>query len=95
MAGIGLALKTRDEVEELVKDLVKKESMSEQEGKNFLDDLLKRYDEAKDKLEGRIEKTVKEFLKKADIVTSDELKALKKEIRELKKAISNGTDTDR
>ncbi len=95
MAGIGLALKTRDEVEELVKDLVKKESMSEQEGKNFLDDLLKRYDEAKDKFEDRIEKAVKEFLKKADIVTSDELKALKKEIRELKKAISNGTDTDR
>ncbi len=95
MAGIGLALKTRDEVEELVKDLVKKESMSEQEGKNFLDDLLKRYDEAKNKFEDRIEKAVKEFLKKADIVTSDELKALKKEIRELKKAISHGTDTDR
>jgi len=64
--------------------------MSEQEGKHFLDDLLKRYDEAKDKLEEKVEKTVREFLKKADIVTSDELKALKKEIRELKKAISNG-----
>jgi polyhydroxyalkanoate synthesis regulator phasin len=95
MAGIGLALKTRDEVEELAKDLVKKGTMSEQEGKNFLDDLLKRYDEAKDKLEDKVEKTVKEFLKKADIVTSDELKALKKEIRELKKAISNGTEPDR
>jgi polyhydroxyalkanoate synthesis regulator phasin len=95
MAGIGLALKTRDEVEDLAKDLVKKGTMSEQEGKNFLDDLLKRYDEAKDKLEDKVEKTVKEFLKKADIVTSDELKALKKEIRELKKAISNGTEPDR
>ena len=95
MAGIGLALKTRDEVEELAKDLVKKGTMSEQEGKNFLDDLLKRYDEAKDKLEDKVEKTVKEFLKKADIVTGDELKALKKEIRELKKAISNGTKPDR
>ena len=95
MAGIGLALKTRDEVEELAKDLVKKGTMSEQEGKNFLDDLLKRYDEAKDKLEDKVEKTVKEFLKKADIVTGDELKALKKEIRELKKAISNGTKADR
>ena len=64
MAGIGLALKTRDEVEELARDLVKKGSMSEQEGKNFLDDLLKRYDEAKEKLEDKVEKTVKEFLKK-------------------------------
>ncbi len=95
MAGIGLALKTRDEVEELVKDLVNKGTMSEQEGKRFLDELLNRYDEAKDKFEERIENTVKKFLKKADIVTGDELKALKKEIRELKKAISNGTEPNR
>lgn len=95
MAGIGLALKTRDEVEELARDLAKKETMSEQEGKRFLDDLLKRYDDARDKLEDRVEETVKKFLKKADIVTSDELKALKKEIRELKKAISSEADNSR
>ena len=95
MAGIGLALKTRDEVEDLVKDLVKKGTLSEQEGKNFLDELLKRYDEAKDKFEERVEKTVKNFLRKADIVTGDELKALKKEIRELKKAISDEAETNR
>ena len=95
MAGIGLALKTRDEVEDIARELSKKGSMSEQEGKKFLDDLLKRYDEARDKLEGRVEETVKKILKKMDIVTSDELKALKKEIRELKKAISNGNDTPR
>ena len=93
MAGIGLALKTRDEAEDLVKDLVKRGNMSEQEGKKFLDDLLKRYDEARDKLEERVEANVKKFLKKADIVTGDELKALKKEIRELKKAISSQADT--
>jgi polyhydroxyalkanoate synthesis regulator phasin len=92
MAGIGLALKTRDEVEDFVKDLVKRGSMSEKEGKKFLDELLSRYDEAKLKLEERVEKIVKDFLKKADVVTGDELKALKKEIRELKKAISTGTD---
>jgi len=89
MAGIGLALKTRDEVEELVKDLAKKSNMNEQEGKKFLDDLLNRYDEAKVKMEERVERMVKDFLKKADVVTGDELKALKKEIRELKKAISS------
>lgn len=93
MAGIGLALKTRDEVEDLVKDLVKKGNMNEQEGKNFLDELLSRYDEAKEKMEDRVEKMVKDFLKKADVVTGDELKALKKEIRELKKAISSDTNT--
>jgi len=93
MAGIGLALKTRDEVEDLVKDLVKKGNLNEQEGKKFLDELLDRYDEAKEKMEERVERMVKDFLKKADVVTGDELKALKKEIRELKKAISSDTKT--
>lgn len=95
MAGIGLALKTRDEVEDLARELSKKGTLSEQEGKKFLDDLLKRYDDARDKLEERVETSVKRVLKKADIVTSEELKALKKEIRELKKAISNGNDINR
>lgn len=95
MAGIGLALKTRDEVEELARDLSKKGSLSEQEGKRFLDELLKRYDDARGKLEERVEESVKKFLKKADIVTSEELKALKKEIRELKKAISQKTEENR
>ena len=60
LTGIGLALKTWDEVEALAKELEK-----------------------------RVEKSVNEFLKRADIVTGDELKGLKKEIRELKKMISN------
>ena len=68
--------------------------MNEQEGEKFLAELLKRYDDAKDKLEEKLEASIKKILKKADIVTSDELKALKKEIRELKKAISDRTDTN-
>ncbi len=89
LAGVGLALKTWDEVEDLVKELVDKGKMSEKDGSKFLKDLQKRYEETQKKLEARVEKTVKEFLKKANVVTSDELKAVKKEVRELKKMISS------
>ena len=44
------------------------------------------------KLEARVEQTVKEFLKKADVVTSDELKALKKEVHQLKKMITSDAE---
>ncbi len=88
LTGIGLALLAKDEVEDLAKELVDKGKMTEKDGKKFLDDLQKRYDDVQTKLEDRVEKTVKEFFKKANVVTTDELKALKKEIRELKKAIS-------
>ena len=91
LTGIGLALLAKDEAEDLAKELVDKGKMTEKDGKKFLDDLQKKYEEVQGKLEDRVEKTVKEFLKKADVVTADDLKAIKKEIRELKKAISKDT----
>lgn len=91
LAGIGLALKTWDEVEKMVQDVQEKGEMSEAEGRKFLDEVQKKYEEAQSKLEKRVEQTVKEFLKKTQIVTSDELKELKKEIRELKSIINTLT----
>ncbi len=88
LTGIGLALKTKDEVENLAEDLIKQGELSETEGKKFLKELRKKYEDSQKKLEKRVEQTVKEVMKKANMVTSDELNALKKEIRDLKKAIS-------
>jgi len=95
LTGIGLALIAKDEVEELAKELVNKGKMSESEGSKFLEDLQKRYDETQKKLEDKVQRAVKEFMKKADVVTREELKGLKKEIRELKKAISEGGDSSK
>ena len=91
LAGIGLALKTWDEVEKMVEEVQEKGQMSESEGRKFLGEVQKKYEEAQGKLEKRVEQTVKDFLKKTQIVTSDELKELKKEIRELKSIINTLT----
>jgi polyhydroxyalkanoate synthesis regulator phasin len=92
LTGIGLALKTWDEVEEMVQDIQKKNEMSESEGRKFLDEAKKRYEEAQSKLEKRVETTVKDLLKRTSLVTADELKDLKKEIRELKSVINTLTE---
>ena len=89
LAGVGLALKTWDEVDDLAKELVEKGKMTEKEGSKFVQELQNRYDETQKKLEERVEKTVKDFLKKANVVTTDELKAVKKEVRELKRMINS------
>lgn len=88
LTGIGLALVAKDELVDLAKDIEKKLDMTESDGKNFLDEVKKKYDEAQVKLEDRVEKTVKEILKKMDVVTAEDIKGLKKEIRDLKNAIS-------
>lgn len=94
LAGVGLALKAWDEVEVLAREVTEQGKMTEAEGRKFVSELQARYEEAQKKLEERVERSVKEFLKKADVVTQDELKGLKKEIRDLKKLISTTTDED-
>lgn len=89
LTGLGLALKTKDEVEDLANDLIKKGKMSERDGRKFIKDLIDKWDSSRGKLEKRVEKSVNEFFKKTNVVTADELKAVKKEIRDLKKAISD------
>ncbi|MGD9180166.1 MAG: phasin family protein [Desulfobacterales bacterium] len=86
MTGAGLAHKTWDEVEALTKEIVKKAKMSEKEGSKFLEDMKKRYDDTQKKTGKYVENVVKDILKKMDIATATDIKALKKEIQQLKKA---------
>jgi len=88
LTGIGLAMKTKDELEEWVKEIVKKGEMSEKEGKNFLDDLKEKSEKAQKEFEEKMESKFKDLLKKADIATRDEVNDLKNEIEELKKTVS-------
>ncbi len=92
LTGFGLALKAWDEVEDLANEVVERGKMTEKEGKKFLDELQEKYEEAQKKLEDRVDQSVKAVLKKMDVVTSDDLKGLKNEIRELKKLISSKDD---
>jgi polyhydroxyalkanoate synthesis regulator phasin len=86
LAGAGLAAKTWDEVEVLSKEVVKKAKMSEKEGAKFLKDMRKRYEDTQKKTGKYVEKVVKDILKKMDVATAADIKALKKEIQQLKKA---------
>ena len=85
LAGAGLAAKTWDEVELLSKEVVKKAKMSEKEGAKYLKDMKKRYDETQKKTGTYVEKVVKATLNKMDIATAADIKALKKDIQQLKK----------
>lgn len=93
MTGIGFALKTKDEVEDWAKELVTRGELSENEGEKFVDELTKRYEEARENLEQKMERTVKELLKKWEVPTAEDFAALKEEISALKKAVGKPDDT--
>ena len=95
LAGTDFAHKTWDEVEGRANEVIKKAKLGERERAKFLKDLKKRYDGTQGKLEKYVEKVVKNILQKMDIATGADIKALKKEIRFLKKANSSASTPKR
>ncbi len=87
LTGIGVALKTQAEFEEITKSFIEKTRMSEDEGKKFVEEMMDKYQDAKVSMETQIEKSVKKVLESADIASSKELNALKEEVEKLKEEL--------
>jgi len=87
-AGIGAAFLTKDKIEELRNDLVEKGKLSREEGKQFVDDLIKKSERAKDELELWINKRVEEKIDQLDLATKDDIADLRRKIEELQVAIN-------
>jgi polyhydroxyalkanoate synthesis regulator phasin len=85
--GVGLALKTWTEVESAGKDVIKKAQLSEKDASQFLKSLKASYEKTQKKMEVQATRLVKDVLKKADVATNDDVKALKREIQSLRKEL--------
>jgi len=78
--GLGLAELTREKVEEISRELVKKGEISEKEGRDLAEELSRKADAAKKDLEKRVDKLVKQALDRINVATKDELAALEKKL---------------
>jgi len=83
--GVGLALRTWAEVEVAGKEMIKKAQLSEKDAGQLLKNLKESYEKTQVKMEVQVNRLVKDFLKKADIATSDDVKALRREVQDLRK----------
>ena len=86
--GIGIAFLTKEMVEELKADLIETGKMSQEEGRQFVDDLLRRSEKARDQLDLWINKRVEERIAQFDLATRDELAALRRKVEELQVALN-------
>ena len=86
--GIGIAFLTKEKVEELKADLIEKGKMSQEEGRQFVDDLLRRSEKARDQLDLWINKRVEERIAQFDLATRDELADLRSKVEELQVALN-------
>ena len=89
-AGLGAAFLTKEKIEELKADLIEKGKMSQEEGKHFVDDLLRKSEKAKDQLDLWINKRVEDRVNQLNLATKDEIAELQRKIEELQVAINRG-----
>ena len=90
--GIGIAFLTKDKIEELKADLVEKGRISQEEGRQFVDDLLRRSEKARDQLDLWINKRVEERIEQFNLATQDELADLRRQVEELQVALNRDRD---
>ena len=87
MIGAGLAIVSKDKIETLAKMLAEKGNVSKKEGEKLVDDLLKRAETAKNDLNEKVEKMVKDTVLKMDIATKEDIASLEQQIKELEKKL--------
>ncbi len=94
-AGVGAAFLTKEKIEELNRELVEKGKMTQEEGKKFVEELIRKSESAKDQLELWISQRVEEKIKQLDLATKDELADLKRQVEELQVALNARTDEEK
>jgi len=76
LTGVGLAVMTTDKVREMGEDLVSQAKLSENEGREFVDNLMKQSETARAEFETRVGAAVKKAVESMNLVHKDELAKL-------------------
>jgi len=83
LTGVGLAVMTKDKVEELGKEFASQAKLSEFEGKEFVDHLLKQSETARKEFESRINSAVQKAVSGLNLASKDEVAKLSAKVEEL------------
>ncbi len=87
-AGVGAAFLTREKIEDIRGELVTRGKMTKDEGKEFVDELIKKSESAKDQLELWLTRQVEDRVKQLNLATADDVADLRRKIEELQVALN-------
>ena len=87
--GVGMAMLTRDKAEDLVNELTQQAKLSEQEGKELFNSLLKQSEQARANVETKIDESVLSVIKRLNLASKDEVEALRAKVDELSARIED------
>src|SRR5438270_10262052 len=71
--GLGLAVLTKEKAEEMIKDIAEQAKLSEHEGKELVDGLMKQSDQARQDFQTKLDEAVLAVVKRLHLATRDEV----------------------
>jgi polyhydroxyalkanoate synthesis regulator phasin len=87
---IGLAVTTREKVEEVGKKIVQEAKLSEIEGKLFVEELIKKTDDTRMAIEKIVNDKIEIAIRKLSIPTRSEIESINVRLNKLEKNNQNG-----
>lgn len=83
LVGMGLAAMTKEKIDEHIKELVEKGKLTEKEGREMADEMLKKSKQTAEDLEKQVEKLVQRALGKLQVPSKKEVEELAARIEKL------------
>jgi polyhydroxyalkanoate synthesis regulator phasin len=88
--GIGLAVLTKDKAEEMIKDIAQQAKLSEHEGKELMDSLMKQSDQARQDFQSKLDEAVVAVVNRLHLASKDEVASLRAKVDELSAKVGQG-----
>ncbi|WP_456385184.1 phasin family protein [Desulfolithobacter sp.] len=86
--GAGAVFLTKEKIEELKNELVDKGKLTQDEGKELVDEWVKKSETLKDQFELKLNQMVADQIKKMNLATAEDIQELRRKIEELQVAIN-------
>ena len=91
--GIGMAAMTKEKIEELAADFIKKGDLSEQEGRKLVDELMKKSEESRTEIRKQLDEIVCSTLERMEVARKSQIDELREEIMQLREAVERLQNT--
>jgi len=91
LASVGAVELTKEKVEGIIQELIKKGEVAKEEGMGLIEEILRRKEESKKALENKIETEITKVMEKLNIPTKKEIQKLREKIEILTKNIDKIT----
>jgi len=91
-AGVGLALKGKEKVEEVARRVIEESKLGEEEGRRFIKEMVEKSEETRDEVRRMVEDQVRKTLKAMGMVSQGEVEKLEARIAALEKKAGASKD---